>query len=82
MENKNFYWKDVKLTIMGEEIDIKPIEYNPDSMSMEFEGTINITRDELESLMPIPALKKEHKLTNYQRKKQWKKFCKIFNIEL
>lgn len=83
MENKQFYWKDVKIILMGTEIDCKPIEYIPGKNSMEFEGSINITRNEIEALLnQNKEVKKPKKISNYQRKKAWKKFCKIFNIEL
>ncbi|MGD1319176.1 hypothetical protein [Chryseobacterium sp. 2R14A] len=80
MENKKFYWKDVKITIMGKEIDCKPIEYIPGKTSMEFEGFINITNNEINDLMNLNNKGKKHeKISNYQKKKLWKKYFKTIN---
>lgn len=75
-------WKDLKLNILGKDIDIKPIEYIDDNkknaLAIEFVGNINILEDEFMSLKKY--LPKAKKLSNFQRKKMWKKFYRTFGL--
>ena len=79
MENttKKYNWNDVVLSIGGTEIPIKSIELSSDLpfSGAKYEGTITYLPDDYKRMVPATM-----KLSNYQKKKAWKKFNKIFGI--
>lgn len=80
MEKDLFGWKDVEVSILGNKVKTNSMEYIQGTISNKFEGNITIVVDELDSLLKNKI--KVKKLSNFQRKKAWKNFCKTFNIKL
>lgn len=79
MENKIFNWKDVEISILGQTYKPKPIEFVNEINSTKFEANITIIEDTHDILIKELKIRK---ISNFQKKKFWKKYYKIFSGEL